>query len=108
MLDLASIRIECISRAVDRGSQLLDTAHPGWYTDVSLQTLEMLHQSHCILGQLYGSFDLGLSKLGLNKNEAQRYGFALDTEWTSVAWKWNSLWRIEVRSREEFAAQRCA
>ncbi|HYT40812.1 MAG TPA: hypothetical protein VEP90_00570 [Methylomirabilota bacterium] len=50
-------------RAVQAGSQLLDKIEPGWASKINLSSLSLPNQCNCILGQIYGSYEIGLKKV---------------------------------------------
>ena len=52
---------------VQDGAALLDRDHsPTWDTWISCSQLDLGHPELCVLGQLYGSFSLGLRALGMD------------------------------------------
>lgn len=48
-----------------RGATYLDDAAPGWTDAINPSSLDLSHANACILGQLHGSFSLGLGRSGL-------------------------------------------
>jgi len=60
---------------VKRGAAKLDEVNRGWYWDVDIDNLSLWSTWDCILGQLYGSFGVGESALGLGNKDAEYYGF---------------------------------
>ena len=52
-----------INDRVARGATLLDEKRPNWLNDADLGRLSMIHGLLCILGQLYGSYSLGVAAL---------------------------------------------
>lgn len=73
-----------IAQRVASGIALLDAHGPAdWRLDVDLSTLNMASTSHCVLGQVYGSFDRGYDDLvlegGLDSDLPRDHGF--DAPW---------------------------
>lgn len=54
-----------IQRAARRGAAFLDEKEPGWAALIDLTTLDLDYVDSCVLGQLYGHYDVGLIVLGL-------------------------------------------
>lgn len=52
-------------RRAARGAAYLDVVDPGWYRQVDLDQLELADGHLCVLGQRYGAFFLGLTRVGL-------------------------------------------
>jgi hypothetical protein len=48
---------------VKRGAALLDEKRPGWAGRIALDRLAMGSCSACVLGQIFGGFDLGVHAL---------------------------------------------
>lgn len=46
-----------------RGARRLDCVNPGWALKVSLSRLNLARGNRCVLGQLYGSFQNGVSEV---------------------------------------------
>jgi hypothetical protein len=79
-----------IPEEVKAGMALLDEKAPGWREKVDLDKLNMGGCVRCILGQIYGHFDEGLTALGICEvgvveiqfdlaiEKAARYGFAIE------------------------------
>jgi len=64
--------------AANAGAKFLDREQPGWETLIDLNELHMNDCTQCILGQLYGWYDDGLSALNLgafNGYDAADLGF---------------------------------
>ena len=78
-------------QAVTDGIKLLNKQFPRWKRRIKLEKLHMASSQHCILGQLYGSYGIGVNKIGLppfNFTERCNHGFttihnfgALTREW---------------------------
>lgn len=54
---------DSIRDRVERGAALLDTTTPDWCMGVSFQRLSMVNCTECVLGQLYGHYSKGVSRL---------------------------------------------
>jgi len=67
---------------VERGAALLDAKQPGWAPRIDLPTLDMGDCDHCVLGQVYRYYWIGVEKLGLNLglHEEISHGFAQSQE----------------------------
>lgn len=86
---------------VERGADLLDHEWTGWETEVSLEDLNMVLHDRCVLGQLYGTYGVGLCELGI-PTDARHYGFAGhggDSEdWEAIESEW--ITELRARTRE--------
>jgi hypothetical protein len=60
---------------VDQGAKMLDRKVIGWLDKVDFTKLDMNSVMNCVLGQVYGHYDTGLSKLFLNNSQSAVYGF---------------------------------
>lgn len=84
---------------VERGADLLDHAWTGWETEVSLEDLNMVLHDRCVLGQLYGTYGVGLCELGI-PTDARHYGFAgysTSEDWDVLQREWVA--ELEARLR---------
>lgn len=62
---------------VRRGAAYLDDVAPGWADAVDPSSLDLAHGSTCVLGQLHGSFSIGLGRAGLfSLSSAPRASFS--------------------------------
>lgn len=61
------------SLKVRRAARMLDRQCPGWAETVDLDKLRMPSPKYCVLGQLYGTYELGLSVEGLGLRRALRH-----------------------------------
>lgn len=104
--------IEEIKASVEKGAQLLDQKKPGWYLKIDIARLEMETCRRCVLGQLYGEYDVGLAHLHLPYNDYDpglQFGFSLldptDSHIASITDpRWNtlrSLWIEQITKRQE-------
>jgi len=85
---------------VKRGADLLDEKRPGWREEIDLATLDLVDGDYCIMGQIFGSYETGLSFLwGINTvvllsdGEAESedlsvaHGFTIDRPLRSHKWR---------------------
>lgn len=115
-----------------RGAALLDTVRPQWYANVETSELDMTNAAYCVLGQVYGDYQTGMSKLfprpaGVSDNvDSRRFKQASDTHGFSAydqgyhplgfitrigAPHWEALrvaWCHEIAARHDADAQRFA
>jgi len=68
---------------VARGAKLLDQERPGWAREVVLDDLCLLSGTRCILGQVYGEYQVALRKLtptisNTAEGDDERYAFGAD------------------------------
>lgn len=54
------------AKHVARGAALLDHYYPNWHLKIDLDKLNMWSTTNCTLGQLYGSYALGLKEIRLS------------------------------------------
>lgn len=70
---------------IERGVAVLDNVKPQWYHHVDLDALNLDNCYHCVLGQLFGDFEDGVSDLrritgwsgGDGWQFAAEYGFSV-------------------------------
>lgn len=74
---------------VANGMSFLDAEKPGWRSELNLSRLNVASCDVCVLGQLFGDYDDGLTELGIDNTEAKRYGFNTDGDMSALtaAWK---------------------
>jgi hypothetical protein len=75
-----------IRRAIRGGIALLDKEYGAteWRSKIDIDTLDIAHEKHCILGQLNEhDFWRGKGRLGLTWPEAEALGFTCTDCWTS-------------------------
>ncbi len=49
--------------AVARGAAYLDRVRPAWRSEIDVERLDISDGGDCVIGQLYGSFDLGIHRV---------------------------------------------
>jgi hypothetical protein len=83
--------MSAITERVAAGAAFLDEQWPGWWQRVALDQLDLGSCKRCILGQLSGDYDDGLTDLGFSDMDAVSFGFntyigfdALTREWKRV------------------------
>ncbi len=60
-----------------RGAAYLDEIAPGWTGAMDARSLDLAHRNTCVLGQLHGSFLLGLGRAGVfSLSSAPRASFS--------------------------------
>lgn len=85
---------------VDLGVSLLDKKGPRyWALAVSLNRLSLISPRTCVLGQIFGSYDLGREYLGLTGRDCRRHGFTFHTPWGFA--RGDDAWRRVLRSRQK-------
>lgn len=78
-------------KAVDNGAALLDERVPGWRDHIEPSNLHLEDCWHCILGQLFNTYDRGVSLLGIeSEGEAKALGFLRphNTTWERLTNAW--------------------
>ena len=71
-----------VAACAERGAALLDRYSPYWYERVSIGALDMCNNRHCVLGQVYGNYVVGLDSLAKNGRAdgvavgSDHYGFS--------------------------------
>lgn len=119
---------------VANGAKLLDSKIAGWWHQIDLEALHLSSCLDCMLGQLFGSYDKGLTDLGITETQAQSLGFnahgglnvcpidsgdipgeslaemmtrmnASDDYWNKVYAELAHLWRLEITSRQTESAR---
>jgi hypothetical protein len=107
-----SVRPEYARKRAGRGAAYLDDVAPGWIDDVDPLSLDLADGTACVLGQLHGSFAIGLGRAGIfSLSSAPRASFSpVDLGFHCVQGLSESLqeldhtyltdaWREEVRRR---------
>jgi hypothetical protein len=105
------MNITLIESQVEKGVALLDEKVPGWETRVDPDALHMWNMRHCVLGQLFQDYMIGLRELGLSDESAVEYGFdrrtsLLEDSIEEINESWAALdssWRSVIRSRRAAA-----
>ena len=65
-----------IEKRVEAGVAFLNVVKPNWLKKIDVEKLDLGNKKVCMLGELYGYYDDGISTLGLeNKTSATNLGF---------------------------------
>lgn len=91
-----------LSERVDRGSKLLDKIEPGWADLIDLNDLNMGVCVDCILGQLYGNYQLGINVLP-EEQLPEYYGFNIPFDLSIERYSYYALgqaWKEEILKRK--------
>ncbi len=99
--------VKTAAERVKAGAALLDRKRPGWANKVVAGTLDMSECDRCVLGQIFGDFELGLRKTGSLRGDARiDLGFTPDYLDNSRAQtleedehELTTLWLAEVDAR---------
>lgn len=93
--------MESMTKRVKTGARLLDAVRPGWEREISLKTLDLGDGRSCVLGQLYGSYHIGVGYLGLNSAEAEKNGFLIQFQQRpQVGYRTlTEQWKREIKRR---------
>jgi hypothetical protein len=84
-------------KTVERGAAYLDEVEPEWAERVDPYALDMSQCHRCVLGQLDGDYDNGLTKRGLSERDALRLGFL---RWPTGTWaRLSQAWREAIKAR---------
>lgn len=100
-LSMAEIPTGIIDRVRD-GARLLDEQRPGWWQRIDILKLEMNNCSKCILGQLFGHYDSGLTRLFGSPDEAEEAserGFDHDEEFGAFTTDGQSAYKDRVNNQ---------
>ena len=67
-----------LEERVNRGIVLLSERYPQWINQIDILCLDMMNSRNCILGQLFGNYDNGCTKLGVLFTTECQYGFNME------------------------------
>jgi hypothetical protein len=96
--DLADARSRVLA-----GAAFLDEEHPGWHTRIDADRLDMRNFENDVIGQLYGSYPMGLDELGLSDEQAWMFGFDVlpsDPSWSRAYRELDDEWRRVISERQ--------
>lgn len=79
-------------------ARLLDEHYPGWYEKIDLNEFNVHLTTNCILAYVFGSFTKGLRELGLELEDAYKYGFAASYHASDVSM--TGEWKNEILARK--------
>lgn len=99
--------LRVVQKRVRQGIAHLNTNYPGWLEKINADELDISSFTHCVLGQLEGSYAKGLERLG--SNDGFLLGFEgsdliIDEELTE---EWRRSIR-ELRAEKESASSQAA
>lgn len=81
-----------------RGARFLDERAPGWESQINLDTLNIARSDNCALGQVYGSYGVGVQATG-TAARVHDLGFmtagSIDEEYRLLT----EAWKKEVQDR---------
>jgi hypothetical protein len=93
-----------LAQRAARGAALLDRLRPGWADEVDPDRLDLANAEGCLLGQLYGHVDDGLTALG--DPDPVACGFDLEADEDDADYSpLTSCWREELWRRRAGAAR---
>jgi hypothetical protein len=92
---------------VERGAAFLDTRVPGWRDRIDPETLRINSSDKCVLGQLFGSYELGCFAVGKVPYETAALGFTHSLtilgagtggtdEWAELNREWQAFLREQI------------
>ena len=99
---------------VDRGIRLLDEQLPDWDKGVNLATLNLGNGRFCVLGQLFGRYEDGHHRIGLqSETQAVLHGFHIMCKSSRLPEplemeRWEELtnvWRLQIANRRRTKTQ---
>lgn len=81
------------TQKVQRGIEFLDENEPGWRQWIEIESLNLGDCEACILGQLFGTFDLGIGHYGLSCEKEEILGFNMwgnqnNEDWQQLTQAW--------------------
>lgn len=102
MTDMANMSV---ASYVWAGVNLLDAEHPGWESQIDISQLDIESSRVCILGQLYGRYDVGKSRLGITSGT--EYGFCYSNPSSYPAEELSAYWRDVIAQRRFAKFSKC-
>lgn len=85
-----------VQKRVRKGTELLDRYYPDWYWNVDPDSIAIMSCTKCVLGQLYGHYQVGLIRLNLM--HGMNHGFG-----GFMAKRYKRAWREEILHRRVVA-----
>lgn len=81
---------------VESGARLLDNKNADWLDKIDFTVLDLASGKECVLGQVFGSYDSGLVKVGIYSSAAaQSYGFNASWDYDGLAKAWKDAFLPE-------------
>lgn len=91
-----------LKASVLAGLGLLQEKHgASWVEHIDCATLDLTLSESCVLGQVYGDYDEGREKLGLNNRSAATYGFFTFGPWGFLQEAWRTVLCGKIREEQE-------
>lgn len=82
---------------VQAGVELLDRWRPSWERSINLDDLDITDCEQCVLGQLYGDYEVGRQDLDMDATEAADRGFVgIEMDEDEAL---NVMWRERIEAR---------
>ena len=89
---------EALKKRVKAGAAFLDVVKPNWWKkgEVDLEELDLAQPNVCMLGELYGDYNYGKTKLGLDNESAEFVGFysSINSRYAAIT----KLWKAKIRA----------
>lgn len=85
-----------LEQRVEKGLEFLAFNEPDLLRKVNLEELAMNSHFYCVLGLFYGSYDIGLTDLDLNSDEAVAYGFEIGNEESYELAELTPIWKTKI------------
>ena len=82
---------------IEAGIALLDEKVPGWEQHIDIQRLNMGDCKRCILGQLYGDYNIGIKKLEIGLMQDSELGFEVDSYEDESYDDLTEMWKEYIR-----------
>ncbi len=86
------------TQRVSAGAKFLDSVQYAWANKIDISKLEMYDGDSCIIGQLYGGYETGLSRLGISSTKAMSYGFedeSYEVTYTALTAAWKAYLTVK-------------
>ena len=104
---MSTTTLPSVAVRVVKGAQLLDRCRPGWATEVNPDRLDLRLEEDDVLGQLYGTYHLGLDELTVCEPAAARcpgglavwHGFQVHDADPPAVYAQLTAWRAAVARR---------
>ena len=93
-----------LKQRVKKGASLLDAKKPKWYKKINVKKLNLSSLTNCVLGQLYGGYIFGLTKLKFPfwGNKEKKFGFVVPgtKAHNKKSKKLKASWKKQIRKRK--------
>jgi len=87
------------------GARYLDLNAPGWFRSIDLNRLNMSNPCCCVVGQLFGSFAVGLEQLDVDSTEDEDVALGFDRpdplylDYSNNLAALTPIWKREIEAR---------